>query len=282
VTVNAHDHAWGHPEAYPWVSENTPEGVETMVYTVENLLADAAEYGIGRTCLVATPIHGRGSPYTMDCLAEYPESLCGIALLDYFADDVTARIETAFETENLLGFRLGGRFAYDSLWERPTASADWLVDDALAPFWDALAAHEDRDPHVHLFVEPEQFDQVEAVVADNPGVTFVLDHLGLPTPGVHAPDEPPYDRIAAIAAHSNAYVKLTRTPSREPYPFADIHDFVASLLELFGSERCLWGSDYIYHFKKTTFRESRDFLDHLELTAADKRDLLGRSFERIA
>jgi L-fuconolactonase len=281
MVVNAHDHAWAPPGEYAWHSENTPDGVESMVYTAENLRADMAEHGIDRTCLVATPIHGRGSPYTLDCIREHPE-FYGVLLLDYFADDVAERVEAAFELDRVLGVRLGARLAYDSLWERADPDADWIVDEALGPFWAAMEAHADRNPQVQLFAEPEQFDQVEAVVADHPDLTFVIDHLGCPTPGVHEPGEPPYSRIEDIAGHSNAHVKITQTPSERPVPFEDIHGHVRYLLEVFGSERCLWGSDYIYHFKKTTFHGSRQFLDRLDvLTERDRRNLLGRTFDSL-
>jgi predicted TIM-barrel fold metal-dependent hydrolase len=178
--------------------------------------------------------------------------------------------------------RLGARLAYDSLWERAAPDADWILDDALGPFWAAMEAHAERNPQVQLFAEPAQFDQVEAVVADHPDLTFVIDHLGCPTPGVHEPGEPPYSRIEDVAAHSNAHVKITQTPSERPFPFEDIHGHVRYLLDVFGSERCLWGSDYIYHFKKTSLIDTKRFLVELEfLSTGDERRILGRNMRTL-
>jgi L-fuconolactonase len=278
--IDSHEHAWTFPNEYDWKSENTPPGVSMMVYTVEDVLADMEEHGINQTTLVATPIHGRGSPYTRECLREYPERFYGIILLDYFADDVEDRVHDALEQENLLGVRLGAFLEYDSLWEEPNEEANWITNDGLADFWEALETHD--SPQVQILLHPEQFDQAEEVIADHPEIMFVLDHLGWPTPGDHRARGDRYTKLADISEHSNAHVKMSHTPSIDPYPFHDIHEYVRYLVEQFGTDRLVWGSDYVYHFKETTYWESLHFLDELSfLSETDRRRLRHRTFESL-
>lgn len=278
--VNAHEHAWTTPDAYPWVSDLTPFGVEQMVYSAENVRDDMAEFDVDRTVLIAAPIHGRGSPYTRECLREYPEDFYGIVLLDYFADDVGERVDDALAQENLLGFRFGAVMEWGSMWEHRTPEADWITSPDLDPFWTALERHD--APQVQLLLDAGQLDQAESVIADHPDVTFVLDHLAWPVPGEHPPDGAPYDRLEAIAGHSNAYVKVTQTPSLEPYPFDDIHDYVRNLLDWFGSDRLLWGTDWVYHFREATPWESIHFLEELPfVSTGDLKDLRYRTFESL-
>lgn len=278
--IDSHEHAWTLPNEYDWKSENTPPGVSMMVYTVEDVLADMEEHGINQTTLVATPIHGRGSPYTRECLQEYPERFYGIILLDYFADDVEDRVHDALEQKNLLGVRLGAFLEYDSLWEEPNEEANWITNDGLADFWEALETHD--SPQVQILLHPNQFDQAQEVIADHPEVTFVLDHLGWPTPGDHRARGDRYTKLADISEHSNAHVKVSHTPSIDPYPFHDIHEYVRYLVEQFGTDRLVWGSDYVYHFKETTYWESLHFLDELSfLSETDRRRLRYRTFESL-
>lgn len=278
--IDSHEHAWTFPEEYEWQSENTPPGVSMMVYTVEDVLADMETHGIDQTTLVATPIHGRGSPYTRECLRSYPDKFYGIILLDYFADDITERVHDAFDQENILGFRFGACLKYDSLWGERTNDADWITDEGLDEFWDALSAHD--APQVQILLEPEQFDQAEEVIAAHPDVTFVLDHLGWPTPGKHRARGEQYAVLEDISDYSNAHVKISHTPSLDPFPFHDIHDYVRYLVDQFGTDRLVWGSDYVYHFKKTTYWESLHFIDELPfLSETDRRRLRYRTFESL-
>jgi len=278
--IDSHEHAWTFPEEYAWQSDNTPPGASMMVYTAEDVLAEMKNHGIDQTSLIATPIHGRGSPYTRECLRTYPETFYGIVPLDYFADDITEQVHDALNQENLLGFRFGACLEYDSLWEVRTDEADWIIDNGLSEFWAALGTHD--APQVQIMLEPKQFGQAGKVVAAHPDVTFILDHLGWPTPGKHPARGRHYSKLKDISEHSNAHLKITHTPSLDPYPFHDVHEYVRYLVEQFGTDRLVWGSDHIYHFKETTYWESLHFLNELSfLSETDRRRLRHRTFESL-
>lgn len=278
--IDSHEHAWTAPEEYLWQSENTPPGVSMMVYTAEDVLANMEEHGVNQTSLIAPPIHERGSPYTRERLQTYPDRFYGIILLDYFSDDITAQVHDALDQENLLGFRFGACFEYDSLWEDRMNDADWITDEGLSEFWTAIEAH--NAPQVQIMLEPEQFGQAEELIASHPNVTFVLDHVGWPTPGKHRPRGGKYVVLEDISEYSNAYLKITQTPSLDPYPFYDIHEYIRYLVEQFRTDRLMWGSDHIYHFTETTYWESMHFLDELPfLTETDRCRLRYRTFESL-
>lgn len=190
-----------------------------MVYTVENYREDLGTLGVDEAVLVATPIHGNESPYTLDCLRTYPDTFHGIVLLDYGAEDVANQIAEAMALENVIGVGL----MHDELYE---ANPD---------LWSALAEHNGQ---VQFLVDPPALSEIEPLAADHPGVQFVVDHLGMAS-GVddQAPGDAPYATMADLSAHSNVMVKLTHTPSAGPYPFEDIHEHVRFLLEAFGSDR---------------------------------------------
>lgn len=103
----------------------------------------------------------------------------------------------------------------------------------------------------------------------HPDTTIVLDHLGLQTYNAGAPRTPqspdpfgPLDDVLALARYPNLAVKLTGAPSLslEPYPFADVWPAVHRLLDAFGPERLMWGSDFTRCAGLHDYREAVDFL----------------------
>ena len=278
--INAHEHAWTTPDVYPWVSNLTPYGVNSLVYDIDDVRRDMDEYDIDQTVLIASPIHGRGSPYTIECLHKYPDEMYGIILLDYFADDIAAQVDDVMAIENLLGFRFGAAMQWGTMWQDAIEGDSWIIDPGLDAFWEAIEGHD--APQVQMLLNAPQLPEAQQVIDAHPSVTFVLDHLAWPDPQSHPADGPPYRHLRDIAEHPNVYVKITRTPSLDPYPFEDVHDYIRNLLDWFGSDRLLWGTDWVYHFKRATPWETIHFLDELSfLSSKDRRDFEYRTFESM-
>jgi predicted TIM-barrel fold metal-dependent hydrolase len=280
MIIDSHTHAWAPREEYPWVSDCTPSGFERLVYTSENLRTHMAELDIDRAVLVATPIHGRGSPYLMDCLEDHPDQFMGIGVLDYFADDIDVQLERAFSHDGFLGVRFGATHEYDSLWERRNDTVDWITSSGLEPFWDALRSY--NSPQVHLRIAPRQLDQAAQLANSHPHVTFVLDHMAGPTPSEHDLDSSPYDQMCELAEYSNVYVKVSHTPSEKRYPFTDLHRLIRELTSCFGTERMVWGTDYAYAAVRRLPWQTSEWLDEVDtLSDSDRSRLLGRTFQSL-
>jgi predicted TIM-barrel fold metal-dependent hydrolase len=261
VVIDAHAHVWGTPETYPW-EETGPGGAETLVYTMEDYRADMDTLGIDEAILVAVPVHGTPSPY----VTEHADGdrFHAIVLLDYQADDIAEQVATALGHEGVLGVRLH----QDEVRMAPE------------PFWRAM---DERGGHVHLLIQPEHFPVVAERAASYPNVTFVVDHLGLPDVSSD-PDTPPYDVMAEIAEESNTYSKITIGPvAREDrYPFESQHRHVRYLLEHFGADRLVWGSEYIYQFKHALPWQTIEFLEEMHfLSDSERRKLLGETMASL-
>jgi L-fuconolactonase len=159
-------------------------------------------------------------------------------------------------------------------------AADWITSENLDSFWEAIESQ--TDPQVQVILRPRQLEYLESIVASHPDVTFVIDHLAWPYVDSSIKDAP-YTLLSSIAEHSNAYMKVARTPSIEPYPFKDIHEYIRYALDQFGSDRLLWGTDHIYHFSDTTYWECLHFLEEVPcVSRADLKDMRYRTFESIA
>ncbi|WP_375504128.1 amidohydrolase family protein [uncultured Jatrophihabitans sp.] len=80
-----------------------------------------------------------------------------------------------------------------------------------------------------------------------PQLQIIVDHLGLPQTPMPVADDPwsLLPTTNSLARFDNVAIKFCGAPtlSRAPYPHADIWPQLATVLEAFGPERIMWGSD---------------------------------------
>ena len=82
----------------------------------------------------------------------------------------------------------------------------------------------------------------------HPEMTIIIDHLGLPQAPGEQPESPPFrslPKVLALAAHPNIAVKLSSAVSlsAQRYPFVDLWPHLRQMVEAFGPQRLMWGSD---------------------------------------
>jgi predicted TIM-barrel fold metal-dependent hydrolase len=77
------------------------------------------------------------------------------------------------------------------------------------------------------------------------GAAILVDHCGRPSLSKRATDAG-FDALLALATSQRATVKLSGFSkfSAQSYPFADTHGLVQELLQAFGTEHCIWASDW--------------------------------------
>lgn len=109
-----------------------------------------------------------------------------------------------------------------------------------------LAAVADAGPVYDLVVLPHQLPACARAAAAHPGLTFVLDHLGKP-PIASGALEPWASRVRALAALSNMVCKLSgmvTEAGRSTWTPADLWPYAGTVLDAFGPERIMFGSDW--------------------------------------
>ncbi|NGM67750.1 amidohydrolase [Natronolimnobius sp. AArcel1] len=281
--LDTHTHAWTRPSRErPWVNGSLVETVETfsteMIYDADSLRADMDAIGVDEAVVVGYPIcEWTDNAYTIECAAEYDE-LYGILMLDQFADDADEQLREAMAVDDVLGFRLGAICPYDRMWETFDPDVSWLEDAIDEPtFWEA--AH-DTDALVQILAHVDQLEQVVDLVETYPDLSYALDHF------CHAgPDVAPDDALAPLEPlASDEYdvaVKISEVVHRseEDFPYTDMHDHVHWLLETFGRERVVWGSDFPNVSDEAAYEESLAWLEHVgTLSKTDREWLTERSF----
>ena len=284
--VDTHTHAWGaDTDELPWAADVLPPGWSGS-YTHRELVADMDRAGVDEGVVVSTPLYGRGpraNEYAVRAVEAHPDRLYGVGIAELFPDDPEAVRDTLRRVvghDRMLGVRLHAAMAYEAIPTTVDRTADWIRDPALEPLYDEAAR---LDAAVFLFPKAEQLPTVEAVVETNPGVTFVVDHMAWPDDRT-APDAAPWTEFAAVAAHDNAHVKVSSLPrsSAEGWPYADLHGYVRRLVEWFGPERLMVGSDYPWMDDWAAYPDCLNWLEAAEfLSAHDRAYLRYRTFDRV-
>jgi predicted TIM-barrel fold metal-dependent hydrolase len=250
--VDAHHHVWRQADM-PWLSGPMvprifgPYEPIRRDYLIEEYQRDAAAAGITASVYVQPN-------WPMDRVVDearwiaelhsrtgWPMAMVGCA--DLFAPDA---VEVMRAQQAVCPLVVGTRLQLH--WhERPEfrfASAPDRMKDPT--FRDNIGALRDLGWLFELQVFAPQMHDAAALVAEHPDVTFVLVHAGMLTdhtdPAVLAEWRA---GMRELAAHPNVVVKLTGQGTFVHRVDEELIDMVtATCLALFGSERCLWGSNF--------------------------------------
>ena len=150
----------------------------------------------------------------------------------------------------------------------------------------ALAAAAKNSMPVNLAASG-RLDQVAGLAARNPDTVLVVDHLGLQQP-FHPPAPPRLmgepAKVLALASQPNVRIKISGacTLSHEPYPYNDIWPPVLQIIEAFGIDRCMWGTDWTRATELLTYEQGvESFRKTNRLSDSDKAKLMGATLEKV-
>jgi len=90
--------------------------------------------------------------------------------------------------------------------------------------------------------------------------------------------------VLALARHPNVALKLTGvcSVSHQPFPYEDVWGPVAQLVEAFGVDRSMWGTDWTRAVVALTYDEAtRAFRDHMPFSDSDRAAIMGENAGRI-
>ena len=266
VHVYERDHA-----GRPWhgVLAGPPE------VTGEQMVAELDAAGVNGAILVSAYTMYRYDPsYALQVRSRYPDRFAVVRPVDP-ADPAVADVIAGWKrTPGAVGVRM-------------LLVRSGLATDAADPGLNrVLAAAAKHGFPINLHIAG-RLDQGIELIRRNPDTQVIIDHLGLVQP--HAPPVPaePWaelDKVLTLASLDNVAIKISGacTLSREPYPFNDIWDPVCRMIDAFGIERCLWGTDWTRAVAFLTFRQGVDaFRATNRISDSDKAKLLGANTARL-
>jgi len=240
--------------------------------TVEQYVAAMDAAGVDKAAIVqASTCYGYDNSYVADAIARYRHRLTAVGSVDLVQPDAPAQIRNWMD-RGVTGLRLftgGSTKAFD-----PSS----LDDPRSFPAWELLS---ETGLSICLQTGPAGLAQVAALARRFPRVKIVLDHLSRPD----LADGPPYRNAAplfGVAPFENIYLKLTpRTVAKATSDNATPETFFPRLMEVFGSRRVAWGSNFPAS-EGPLSRLLADARDALRcLPAEDQEWIFGRTAETL-
>lgn len=272
LTIDAQVHAYerDHP-GRPWAGVlRGPAEV-----TGGQMVAAMDAVGVDGALLVSPfTMYGYDASYALSVHAKYPGRFGLIKPVDPADPNVGATIAEWAANKGVVGVRI--------MLNRGGISAD-PADPGLNRVLAVAARH---SLTVNLMATG-RLAQAGELAARNPDTSMVIDHLGLPQP--HEPPAPPQPfadlpKLLALAVHKNVSVKITGacTLSHQPFPYPDIWDAVRRIIDSFGVDRGMWGTDWTRAVDVLTYKEGVEaFRVTDRLSDGDRAALFAGTLQRI-
>jgi L-fuconolactonase len=136
-----------------------------------------------------------------------------------------------------------------------------------------------------LLTLPHQLPAAIETVEALPEVTFVLDHCSKP-PIAGGELEPWASRVSELAAYENVYCKLSGLVTEADWTgwtVAQLQPYADVVLEAFGSERLMFGSDWPVCLLAASYVQVLEAADAVtaELSEAERQDVFGGTAARV-
>jgi predicted TIM-barrel fold metal-dependent hydrolase len=282
--VDAQVHAWERDAApFPWRLDFGSVETDGQVarhfgettMPPERLLACMDEAGVTAAVVVSPTLYGPDASYARHSVAHDPARLAFVALVDPDSPTIDEDVASWRSQPGALAIRISIYFE------------DVMESVERGALHDVLVGAERHRVPVCVY-PPGRLDRIARVARAFPELQLVIDHLGLAQP---APVFPTIEgdgfgrlpELLELAAYPNVAVKATGVPSlsRESYPFRDVWDPLRRVIDAFGCERVMWGTDFTRVAGLVTYEESVAYLREMDFTPTDLEQLYGGTLRRV-
>ena len=265
LIIDCHAHIYGTDEKrYPTIEKpyRPPAGKGTLGH----LKAEMKAAGVGYVTAIQTSTYYRwDNRFTADSARRNHEFMAGVVTLDPDDPASPGKLKQYVRDDNVRGMRSipakSGRL------DDPGVSRLWKMAEALGIVINVLVGRQHRA-------------QIETLAGRHPRLRIVIDHcLNLqvgPTLEATLAD------VLALAKIPRAHAKLTFLPTgtKAAYPCMALHQACLQVIDAFGPNRCIWGSDFpceLWCPQITYADHLRIFSEALELDSAARTAILGKT-----
>lgn len=269
LIVDTHAHIYAPNEkAYPPIEKplRPPSGKGSLGH----LRALSSADGVEKACLIQVSTFYRfDNRYICDSAKVSSDWAAGVCTLDPEDPHSPGLLAQYARDYGLRGMR--SIPARDGKLDHPGVRALWktAMDQGLV---------------INLLIGREKAGQAERLLTDFPKLRVVLDHCLNLKAGPEL--EPTLADVLRLARHRNLHAKLTFIPtgSSTGYPCADMHEPCRKVVEAYGAERCVWGSDFpceLWTPRVSYAEHLRIFTKDLPFNDSQRAAILGETARRL-
>ncbi len=232
MRIDAHQHFWKLDRGdYGWLTPDLRALYRD--YGPEDLAPLLAAAGVDATLVVQAAPTFEETRFLLGLAEATPWVLGVVGWIDFEADDAHGQLAQVAAHPKGVGVR-------PMIQDLP--DPDWMLRPALAPVFEAVAA---LGLCFDALVHPRHLPPLLRLLGRHPELRAVVDHGAKPAIRDGA-WQPWADDLARIARETEACCKLSGLASeaKPGWTARDLRPYVDHLLESFGPERLLWGSDW--------------------------------------
>ena len=260
MLCDAQVHIWGADTASrPWPKvRGTPHRAEP--FGAREVIEEMDRAGVERAVIVPPSWEGDRNDLAVAAVTDYPGRFCIMGRVN-LADSGPRDLSHWRDTPGMRGVRM--------TFHRPEMRA-WLTDGSAEWLW----RETERVGLPVMLLAPGQSHELLPIARRYPDLTLIIDHCNLSTEDGADDVGPVIDSLMPLVDCENVIIKISALPcyTDETFPFAALQRHIRRVVDAFGRDRCVWGSDISrltcdYRDWATLFRAEFGLLDAAEAAA---------------
>jgi L-fuconolactonase len=267
VQIDAHQHYW-HPQRgdYDWMPMDNE--VLARPWLPADLRPELAAHGVTKTVMVQAAATVQETEYMLG-IADATDSVAGVVgWIDFEKPDDLAHLRRFAKHPKFCGVRP---------MIQDIADDDWMLRDDVQWGFQALV---DLDLTLDALGFSKHLDNFHTILTRYSDLRVVIDHCMKP----QIRDHPNYmaqwkDGMARLARDTSACCKLSGlvTEAEDGWDIEYLKPYAAHVLEVFGADRVMWGSDWPVCQLQASYGDWRATAEALtaHLGARDKTRVFG-------
>lgn len=273
MIIDAGIHAYrASSNEWPWV--DPAMRMHPAEATGEQTIALMDESGVDGTIIVSTwRTYGSDTGYAEAVQRSHPDRIRLVAPIIPEMPGIAERVREWSDVPGAVGIRLM-----------------FLRDDGVGSDHLGVAAAITEATAVGMPVNIHctgRLDVIADLATRHPDAQLVLDQVGMTQPfAPPAPQDPFVDLgvVLELARFPNVALKFcgALTYSRQPFPHRDLWEPLGQVLDQFGAERCMWGTDWQRTTEFVDYDQTvRAFRHEWPLGDTDRAELMGGTAVRL-
>lgn len=239
--IDAHCHLWALDRGdYHWMDASDPSFAPiARDFDARDLAVVRREANIGDVVLVQAAATEAETEYLLSLADDHDEIKAVVGWVDLSRADVENQIDKFARNTAFKGIRPMLQDIEDT---------NWLIKIPQDTIWDHLS---DNGLRLDALVKPRHLPMITQFCLDHPNLPIVIDHCAKPefADGDQSRIDAWLDGILKIANDTRAYCKLSgllteMAAEQIPNAYEILKPLVDQLIEAFGAERIMWGSDW--------------------------------------